>query len=85
MTDRRRVEQVAEDLEACKMTMSNDIKLLRADINLISTDIGEILAVSKALKGFAKVMGWFTTALIWAAKIGAVSGAIWLAIKGIVK
>lgn len=94
MTDK--LYQIEKDLEMCKETVEKrleegdqemaelrtEIASIKEGLNELRADVGEILEIFRASKGFARVLYWLGVAAKWILSIAAVVGILIAAVKG---
>jgi len=77
----QRIDELEENLEACKDNVMNDVAKLRAEIDLVRKDTAEILKFFKNSKGFLTGSAWLGKGVLF---IAAVTGAV-AAIRAMVR
>jgi hypothetical protein len=76
-----KINQVAEDLDTCKTEVGREMQAMRKEMDLIKKDIGELLAIFRAYKGFVRVMYWLGSTIKWIAMVAAPILGIYYFIK----
>ena len=71
-----------EEMAECKEDLSENITLLRADLQAIRKDTSDILRIYKNTKGFITFVGWISEALRWLVVFTASVGLAYAWFKG---
>ena len=54
----KQIDAVAEDLQACKTEVGQQMELIRAEVTQLKEGIDTLLEIFDAAKGFVKISNW---------------------------
>jgi PII-like signaling protein len=78
----KQIDDLEEKVETCKTEVGQQIEILHGEIIALKTKLDIVIEIFDALEGVLKFLRWIGIAIVWLAKIGAIIGAGWLALKG---